>query len=149
MRMNLRATFHVGLALGTILVGAACNQEEVAWETTTGAVGANMTDQQTFDERWRSYRLGVVSGLDVMSRSLDNARREATVADRSEVDGLTARVDRLRSDMVAEIDEPRASANTRRAELESSFGDLRNDVEALLIRLGHDREEFAAWQGID
>ena len=149
MRELLRLLVRVGTISMVALGLSACEQEEAQWETTTAAVGAQVGDREAFDEGWRDYRVGVVSGLDVMVEALESARRQTSVADRTEVDALTARAGRLRDEMIAEIDEPQANALARRAELESSFDALREDVEALLIRLGHSRDEFSAWRAED
>ena len=139
------------LALASLAALAllSCSQEEVAWETTSSVVGAQVTDQETFDNKWRAYREGVVSGLDVMHRSLESARQQTSVADQSEVDVLRDRVQGLRSDMIAEFDVPREQANSHRAELEKQFDVLRNDVETFLARLGHSPEEFSAWRSTE
>jgi hypothetical protein len=139
----------MGAAAGLILGLTSCDQDEVVWETTTSAVGANLTDQETFDAHFRDYRVRVNSALEVMKRSLDSARRQTSVADRAEIDDLTSRIDRLRQDMLAEFDVPRANTTAMRRDLEESFDGLRDDVEALLLRLGHSRDEFSAWQEAD
>ena len=149
MRVNLRSMLSIAAATGLLLGLASCNSEEVVWETTTSAVGANLADQETFDQRWRSYRVRVGSALDALKRTLDGARRRGSVADRSEIDGLTDRIDRLRGDMLQELDASPENANAMRAELEGTFDALREDAEALLLRLGYEREEFSAWQGTD
>lgn len=133
------------------LVASGCGQDEgdTAWETAVSAEGAKVGDQESFDKRWRSYREGVIAGLDEMTRSLASARKQATVADRAEAEALTARVGSLRGDVLGEFDVPRAEANAYRAELESSFEALREDVEAFLIRLGHSEDEFAPWRSAE
>lgn len=149
MEGTLRFTISIAAVIALLLGGTSCSQEEVAWETTTGAVGANLADQETFDQRWRSYRVRVGSALEALNRTLEGARRQTSVADRNEIDGLTERIDRLRGDMLGEFDASPNDASAMRAELEDSFDTLRDDAEALLLRLGHDREEFSAWQGTD
>ena len=135
-------------ALSALLLLSGCEQDEVRWETATSAVGAESAEQESFDKRWRSYRGGAVSGLDVMTRSLESARRQTSVADHAEVDALMGRVTQLRADMVGEIDTPSSQAAAKRAELEASFDSLRSDVESLLVRLGHSPEEFSAWRSV-
>lgn len=149
--MDRALRFMVCMGAATVLlVGlASCNQEEVAWETTAGAVGANLADEETFDNRWRSYRVRVGSALEAMSVTLERTREQTSVADRSEIDSLRARIKGLRNDLLSEIDAPRETSTALRAELEDSFDSLRDDVENLLLRLGHSREEFSAWQPTD
>ena len=141
----------VGLIAVVGLGASGCDQGQgdTTWETAVSAAGAKTGDQEAFDERWRSYREGVIAGLDEMTRSLASARKQATVADRGEADALTARVGGLRSDLLGEFDAPRSEANAYRAELESSFEALREDVESFLIRLGHSEEEFAPWRSAE
>ena len=119
-------------AVAALLVG--CGQDEVMWETTTGAVGVNAADQETLDTEWREYRVATAAALDEMKRSLDAARRKGSVADRAEIEGLVGRIDGLRAAMLAEMDVPKAS-DAQRASLRDDFDGVQRDVMALLGRL--------------
>lgn len=145
-RYSIQTILCMSVSAFSILAITSCNQDEVAWETTTSSVGADVADLETVDNRWRSYREGVISGLAVMTQALETTRKQTSVADKSELDRLTTRIDHLRSDIIAEFDVPRSEARAVRAGLESSFDTLRADVESLLTRLGHNPEEFRAWR---
>lgn len=139
----LRSAVHV--ALVALMGITACSNEEASWDASTSIAGAEIGDQESFDERWREYRVAAMATLDLMERSVENAFREASVADREELTALSRRIYTLRERLLAEFDVPRDDALSVRRELENSFVGLRGDVEAVLVRIGHDPEEFARW----
>ena len=137
----------VGFALVALVGLSACSNEEASWEVTTSSVGAEIGDQQRLDESWREDRVHAMATLDEMERSLENASREASVADRSELSALRKRIDDLREAMLGEFDVPADQARAGREELADSYESIRADVEGLLLRLGHSPDEFARWRG--
>ena len=124
----------------------ACSNEEASWEVSASSVGAETGDEERFGEHWRDYRVGAMATLDLMEESLENASRGASVADREELMTLRARIDDLRERMLAEFDAPGSQTMALRKNLEASYDGLRADIEALLVRLGHSRDEFARWR---
>lgn len=131
------------------LLVSACSDDEMIWETTADAVGAEVGDREALDKRFRSYRVAVTAALDEMAGSLVNARRGVSVADRAALDALSDRVVTLRSEFVASVDEgrgPSDAVRNRRAELEASYEALRTDIETFLLRVGHSEDEFARWR---
>lgn len=128
------------------LLMQACGDEDVRWRATRDAVSATEADEQRDEERWRSYRLGVVESLDEMRTVLEGSPGTETVVDRNQAQDLLERIEILRDRFVVEATLPPQEAAGRRRELEGDFEALRSDVDAFLIRLGHDPADMAYWQ---
>jgi hypothetical protein len=124
----------LGLAVWALVGLAGCEQDEVMWETTSGAVGAQTGDREALDEEWRDYRVASVAALDEMSRKLDATRRKGSVADRAVIDGLASRIDELRAAMIAEMDDPDPSTSER-ALLRDDFDGLQREIAELIERI--------------
>ena len=124
----------LGLAVWALVGLAGCEQDEVMWETTSGAVGAQTGDREALDEEWRDYRVGSVAALDEMSRKLEATRRKGSVADRAVIDGLASRIDELRAAMIAEMDDPDPSTSER-ASLRDDFDGLQREIAELIERI--------------
>jgi len=139
----------VGLALAASTGITACSNEEANWEVSTSSVGAEVGDQERRDKQWRDDRVDAMATMDEMERSLENAFREASVADREQLRALGGRLDDLREQMLAEFDAAPDETGAIREELADSYLRLRADIEALLLRLGHSPDEFARWRGQD
>ena len=134
------------VALIALMGSVGCSNEEASWDASTSSVGAQIGDAESFDERWREYRVSAMAALDSMERAIESASREGSVADREQLMTLSDRIDELRARLLAEFDSPQDQKLGLRGELEASFTSLRGDVEALLLRLGHSAEEFSRWR---
>jgi len=132
-----------------LLAFVGCGDEERQWETARDAAGAIEGDRIEADQQWRLYRQNVILSLDEMKVVLLAARDQTAVDQRPEVDALTGRIATLRQDMISEMDESGEQAARTRVRLKDAFDGLRNETNALLSLLGHDREEFRKWQDIE
>ena len=133
MKISTARAGVLGLAVWALVGLAGCEQDEVMWETTSGAVGAQTGDREALEER-RDYRVASVAALDEMSRKLDATRRKGSVADRAVIDGLASRIDELRAAMIAEMDDPDPSTSER-ALLRDDFDGLQREIAELIERI--------------
>jgi hypothetical protein len=136
----------VGLALVASAGLLACSNEEASWEVSSSSVGAEIGDRERLDKQWRDDRVDAMATLDEMERSLENAVRGASVADREQLMALGEQIDALRERMLMEFEVPADEATAIREELADDYLETRADVEALLLRLGHSPDEFARWR---
>ncbi len=137
----------MGLLCAASILG--CGDQDAGWRATRDAVGAREGDESVEQQRWRGYRQEVIVSLDEMRTVLEGSPGTQTVVDQREAESLLERIAVLRDRLVREASMPPERAAEERPELIDAFEAMRSDVDAFLLRLGHDPADMAYWQDIE